>query len=107
MRSIFGYYDPGSPLVLPPHKVMRPEQVSELMKNMAHYGWRGESLIGYRLDDGAHIQLLSGTHRHDAARQLRGLNVIVPLPIHVYPHSFVMRCFGRLRRWQCLMQGKL
>lgn len=92
--------------LISPHKVVRPQQVNELAADMNKRGWVGAPLIGYWVgstpDSEPCIQLLSGTHRHAAATRVGHW-----VPVRVYPHSLMTRCWGRLARWAALMRGDL
>lgn len=83
-----------------PHVVVRPNQVEELATDMRSRGWRGVPLVGYSLD--GDIQLLTGTHRRAAAIRAN----LSTIPVTVYPHALVARCWGHLNRWVLLLQGR-
>lgn len=100
MRSYLASYKASA--LLPPHRVVRPEQVRELAHDIRKRGWSGPPLVGYHVGGRKPVQLLSGTHRR-AACELIG----VAVPVRVYEHTFVTRCWGRLARWTALMRGEL
>jgi len=82
-----------------PHRVTRPEQVDSLVLSLTKCGWCGPPLIAYW--HGNAIQLLSGTHRAAAARQL---DMVVPVIVH--PYDVVEKAWGT-PEWQDLMDGSL
>lgn len=54
------------------------------------------ALVGYPL--GGRIQLLSGTHRHEAARRAG-----IRLPVTLWPRSTIERAWGDLPLWREVM----
>jgi ParB-like chromosome segregation protein Spo0J len=80
----------------PPHKVTRPEQVVELAESMRLVGWQGPPLIGYPVY--GYYQLLSGTHRHAAARIIG-----VGIPVILRSYEEVRDAYGDLERWREIM----
>ena len=55
------------------------------------------ALIGYPLDN--KIQLLSGTHRHEAAKR-----VGIALPVVLWLRSDIERSWGKLEKWIRIME---
>ena len=86
--------------LITPHEVTHPGKVDELAGSMFLDGWQGPDLIGYQWSD-HRIQLLSGSHRLEAAKQA-GLNRI---PVQVYSHEDVLEAWGDDVAWRRLMRG--
>jgi ParB-like chromosome segregation protein Spo0J len=84
-------------VLMPPHKVTKPEQVLALAEDMKQNGWQGAPLIGYPFYN--RIQLLSGTHRH-AAAQLAGIYI----PVLIRDYEDVCAAYGNIELWQQLMR---
>jgi ParB-like chromosome segregation protein Spo0J len=80
----------------PPHKVSRPDQVIDLANSFLERGWDGPKLVGYPLGD--KIQLLSGSHRYEAAKL-----VGIDLPVVVVPYEVIGEIWG-MDEWSKLMK---
>ena len=87
--------------LIPPHDVTHQNRVEGLAASMEADGWRGEDLIGYQWSD-HRIQLLSGSHRLEAAK-LAGL---LRIPVVIYTHGQVWAAWGDTEKWQQLMKGE-
>jgi hypothetical protein len=88
---------------IPPHGVSHPEKVYELANKFILYGW-GENqlpLIGYPLK--GKIQLLSGTHRWNAAK-LAKLELI---PVLIRKRKQVENAVGDLDKWKVIMDAEV
>ena len=86
----------------PPHRVDRQEQVDVLAEQFARFGWdtTKPKLVGYLYNDGddTRIQLLSGSHRWEAARQAH-----IQMPVVLHNYEDVLEAFGDLEKWSMLM----
>lgn len=81
----------------PPHRISHPEKVVEFADQFRKYGWaRFPVLVGYEWH--GRLQLLSGTHRLEAAR-LTGIEV----PVVVHSYENVLSAWGNLEEWRILM----
>lgn len=96
MNSYTILVDPVS--CIPPHKVTKWEHVDELCASMEEYGWQGPPLIGYYWQ--GHLQLLSGTHRGQAAALAK-----IKIPVKVYDFWDVQMIWGKLEEWKALMNA--
>lgn len=65
---------------------------------MQRDGWQGAPLVGY--PDRGIMQLLSGTHRREAA-ELTG----TPVPVVVRQFGEVYDAWGNLQQWKELMNA--
>lgn len=83
----------------PPHKITKPDQVEAIAKSLLEDGWIGNALVGYRC--GQRVQLLSGTHRHAAARAAGN----VALPVVVWQEDDVWKAFGDEVQWELIMHS--
>lgn len=86
-----------------PHRVSHIEKMEQLLESLAQSGWgiNCPALIGYLL--GKRVQLLSGSHRIEAARRARLLYV----PVVVRTNEQVIEAWGDLEKWQKLMTAPL
>lgn len=91
------YYSPK--IFLPPHEVTHPQKVIALANSMWQNGWRGPSLVAYRLPDNTGFQLLSGTHRQAAAIELNRM-----IPVVILPWDVVEAAWGT-DRWRAIMMA--
>lgn len=83
----------------PPHSYGEAK-VLKIMKALeAGFSPNKPALIGYPCD--GRVQLLSGTHRHEAARRL-GLKV----PVTLWLGSTVEESWGELEEWAKLMRDR-
>lgn len=84
---------------IPPHPVSRPEQVDTLYEAFRKAGWnpRAPWLLGYPYYHMIH--LLSGTHRHEAARRA---NILIP--VIVLPYLMVESRYGHVAAWKDMMR---
>ena len=86
----------------PPHKVTRPEQVKFLRESFERGGWspHAPDLVGYTWE--GRVQLLSGSHRLEAAKQA-GMHMV---PVRIYPFKEIYESWGDLNKWKKIMQGQ-
>lgn len=86
---------------LPPHRVTRPEHRDALALAFVRDGWdpNEPALVGYRLLTGQ-VQLLSGSHRWDAARLAN-----ISIPVVIYKREDVDDAWGNVRRWFEIMRS--
>jgi hypothetical protein len=84
----------------PPHGYHEPK-VQRLVEALGFVGFdpRAPALVGYPLD--GRVQLLSGTHRHEACRRL-GLRV----PVQLRLRSDVERAWGDVSVWEKIMEAE-
>lgn len=86
----------------PPHRVDRPELVRALACVFAMSGWDPDcpKLVGYEVGEPGNVgvQLLSGSHRWEAAR-LAGIKI----PMVIFPYEIVLKAFGDVDLWRELM----
>jgi hypothetical protein len=86
----------------PPHGVVRPEQVDDLVEAFIYSGWDRARpyLVGYWCDMRGHrrIQLLSGTHRWAAA-----FTIGLAIPVVIHDFETVDAAHGNLEQWNALM----
>jgi hypothetical protein len=84
----------------PPHRVTHPDHLKALTRALRG-GWDPSEpvLVGY--NDGKVIQLLSGSHRFEAARAA-GFSHI---PVVIHPYVDVMNAWGDLSKWWTLMDA--
>jgi ParB-like chromosome segregation protein Spo0J len=90
---------------LPPHRISHPDKVIDLANDFLRSGWdvRRSILVGYHVGSWSTIQLLSGSHRYEAAK-LAGLTMI---PVTIYSVEVVWKAWGNVEEWNKLMEGKL
>ena len=85
--------------VFPPHRVTHPDKVTEFANHFASYGWaKFPVLTGYwhwPAPDHPRVQLLTGTHRHAAAKL-----VDIEIPVVVWAEWKVERAWGDLQAWK-------
>lgn len=93
--SMIKWVEPAS--CLPPHRVTHPTKLVELIKSISANGWNGQALIGYPLD--GELQLLSGSHRHEACRLLE-----CRLPLVLHSYEFLRHLWGT-DKWIDLMNN--
>lgn len=82
----------------PPH-AFDPVKADRIEDELRTHGFdkNKPALIGYPLN--GRIQLLSGTHRHEAARRLGIL-----LPVTLWLGSTVAEAWGELEEWKRVME---
>ncbi len=73
----------------PPHRLTHEDRYWMLRESLSADGWKIEhpTLLGYRIMD--RIQLISGTHRHAAAKDEQ-----MKLPVALKPMSEIERIWG-------------
>lgn len=71
----------------PPHRVTHYSKLAELVKSFAAKGWNGQALIAYPFE--GRLQLLSGSHRHEAARL-----VDIRIPVILHSYEFIKHLWG-------------
>ena len=88
----------------PPHGAVRGSQVDMLAEQFARFGWdpTKPKLVGYVYNDGdsTRIQLLSGSHRWEAARQAH-----IQMPVVLHNYEDVLAAFGNLEKWSATMRS--
>lgn len=97
MESYVKLVDPQS--CIPPHHVTNWEHVDELCASMEEYGWQGKPLVGYYWQ--GHLQLLSGTHRGQAAVLAK-----IKIPVRIYDAWDVQMAYGDLDKWMEIMNAE-
>jgi hypothetical protein len=82
----------------PPHVVTHPNKLDELIVAFKWKGWdlNRDALVGYMRD--GRIQLLSGSHRWEAARRTDN-----DVPVVIRSEAEVREAFGDLGRWNAIM----
>jgi hypothetical protein len=98
MDSYLKLVDPLS--CIPPHRVSHWEHVDELCASMEENGWLGPSLVGYYWQ--GHLQLLSGTHRCQAAILAKPKMLV---PVRIYDAWDVQMAWGNLDKWTEIMNA--
>lgn len=85
---------------IPPHKVARPEQVSDLAEEFSVNGWGAgyPALVGYMLGEHT-VQLLSGSHRWAAAI----IANLQKIPVSIIDYKLVDKHWGNLEAWAVIM----
>lgn len=85
----------------PPHRVTHPEKRDDLVISFLEFGWdlSHPDLVGYQED--GYVQLLSGSHRFDAAR-IADIN----LPVRVYRRAEIEEIWGNLDEWRRMIDPK-
>jgi hypothetical protein len=73
---------------LPPHKITHPEKFETLYFEFKENGWSKNEppLLGYQMKK---IQLISGSHRHAAAKCAK-----INLPVIIYPYKMIEKMWG-------------
>lgn len=76
---------------LPPHRITHPEKLVEIKENMLANGWRlgAPILLGYWDEEERKVQLVSGSHRWAAAKELD-----VRIPIEVISRKKAYELWG-------------
>lgn len=86
----------------PPHAVTHPEKVEQLIIQFRAAGWdlSKEALVGYVTTDGKQyrIQLLSGSHRWEAAMEC-GMKI----PVVIVSEERIENAWGDLDMWRTIM----
>ncbi len=84
----------------PPHGVTHPDKMFLLYRQFHKHGWAENepALVGYEID--RRIQLLSGSHRWEAARLAD-----IYIPVVITPYATVKQSHGDLTAWQQLMES--
>jgi hypothetical protein len=90
---------------LPPHRLTHPEKFQDLVEEFKNNNWgRGfPALIGYWdiNDDDKKIQLISGTHRWNAA-----IKADILIPVEIHSREFLEEIWGT-DEWLEMMQNPL
>jgi hypothetical protein len=87
---------------LPPHRVTDESRLEGLIVSLEASGWSGSypALVGYRSRPEGPIQLLSGSHRHEAATRLG-----IAIPVVVWEFKDVVSAWGDLEKWKTIMES--
>lgn len=86
----------------PPHRITHFDKLGELIAAFTEAGWdhTKPALVGYRVWPDGPIQLLSGTHRREAA-----LVAKLAVPVVVWDRREVEGAYGDLDKWTQIMHS--